>query len=470
MAEDFVKSLEHKNNTPATVEHTVSSRFNLSNRKMVLRGTVANDNVRKTKEKKAKDDKNGGGHFAPSRGGNDFFNYGHSSAGQSTKDIERMKPKSKGHGFAAVATPSIGSNGGHGRTKNKMISQPTSWEENDSKEPPRGEPLEDDRKNKEPLKKDKNEKIIEEIDIKSNEALHQWLPTPSPTYNSESPTVMVTSPPPTVMVTSPLPTVMETSSPTAVIDTSSPTVLVSSSPPTVFISDAPTVTDGDEATYLPTIILTVDPTAGTELPTVDVEKSAAITSTSATSTIKLTTTSSEEMLTSTVAVQEETSSMPFVSVTTSGFATRAPRGTTVSADEVVSTTNLPSMPTEEAAALETTQATTLSEFSTSASEPTVFVEKSEAVKATQATLLTEFSTSAAASTVSAGKDCTQELCEYNLSPDYLLQYQVNVPASTNVKKCKGCSVSMTLIYEGEAWVAFGFNSGDGKMIGTEAIL
>jgi len=67
------------------------------------------------------------------------------------------------------------------------------------------------------------------------------------------------------------------------------------------------------------------------------------------------------------------------------------------------------------------------------------------------------------------KDCTKEMCENRLSPDLLLKYQVNVPADTTLEVCDGCTVSMELIYDGEAWLGIGFSE-DGQMIGSEAVI
>ena len=67
------------------------------------------------------------------------------------------------------------------------------------------------------------------------------------------------------------------------------------------------------------------------------------------------------------------------------------------------------------------------------------------------------------------KDCTKEFCDFELDPDYLLKYRLNVPEDASVAVCTGCTVSMELIHEGEAWVSIAF-SNDGKMIGGEAVM
>ena len=66
-------------------------------------------------------------------------------------------------------------------------------------------------------------------------------------------------------------------------------------------------------------------------------------------------------------------------------------------------------------------------------------------------------------------DCTKEFCENELSPDYLLRYQINVPSDTNVDVYDGCTISMELICDGEAWVGIAFST-DGQMLGSEAVM
>ena len=67
------------------------------------------------------------------------------------------------------------------------------------------------------------------------------------------------------------------------------------------------------------------------------------------------------------------------------------------------------------------------------------------------------------------RDCTSQLCEEQLAPDYLLRYQINVPSETTVEVCDGCTISMELEYLGDAWVSIAF-SNDGLMIGAEAVM
>jgi hypothetical protein len=74
-----------------------------------------------------------------------------------------------------------------------------------------------------------------------------------------------------------------------------------------------------------------------------------------------------------------------------------------------------------------------------------------------------------ATTKMGGKDCTQEFCDYQLESDYLLQYKVNVPDDTDVDMCSGCTISIKLTYDDEAWIGIAF-SANGEMVGSEAVM
>merc|ERR1719254_209011 len=63
----------------------------------------------------------------------------------------------------------------------------------------------------------------------------------------------------------------------------------------------------------------------------------------------------------------------------------------------------------------------------------------------------------------------KEFCEFELDPEYLLRYRLNVPQGSSIADCAGCTASMELVYEGEAWVSLAFTN-DGKMIGGEAVI
>lgn len=57
-------------------------------------------------------------------------------------------------------------------------------------------------------------------------------------------------------------------------------------------------------------------------------------------------------------------------------------------------------------------------------------------------------------------DCDKEFCEKTLSDDYLLRYMLNVEDAT---------ISMEVIYDGEAWVAVAFSK-DENMPGSDAVM
>lgn len=67
-------------------------------------------------------------------------------------------------------------------------------------------------------------------------------------------------------------------------------------------------------------------------------------------------------------------------------------------------------------------------------------------------------------------DCITEMCESQLSDDFLLRYRVNMPSdATTLESCDECTISMEAIYEGEAWVSIAVGT-DGSMIGGEAVM
>jgi hypothetical protein len=67
------------------------------------------------------------------------------------------------------------------------------------------------------------------------------------------------------------------------------------------------------------------------------------------------------------------------------------------------------------------------------------------------------------------KDCTKEMCQYEISADCLLEYKVNVPEDTTTDECVGCSLSIKLTYSGVAWLGLAFSK-NGEMIGSEAVM
>jgi hypothetical protein len=81
-----------------------------------------------------------------------------------------------------------------------------------------------------------------------------------------------------------------------------------------------------------------------------------------------------------------------------------------------------------------------------------------------------YSTSTFAETSTAdSKDCTKEMCESQLSDDFLLKYKINVPSDTTLELCDKCTISMEAIYDGEAWLSIAVGT-DGLMIGSEAVM
>ena len=45
-----------------------------------------------------------------------------------------------------------------------------------------------------------------------------------------------------------------------------------------------------------------------------------------------------------------------------------------------------------------------------------------------------------------------EWTTYSLSPTSEMKYYVNVPSGTNAEECTGCSVSVEVVHNGEAWL------------------
>ena len=66
-------------------------------------------------------------------------------------------------------------------------------------------------------------------------------------------------------------------------------------------------------------------------------------------------------------------------------------------------------------------------------------------------------------------NCVADFCEQQLSDDYLMKYKLNVPDGENVYECQTCSVTISLTYDGEAWLGFAFST-DGQMVGSEAVM
>ena len=70
---------------------------------------------------------------------------------------------------------------------------------------------------------------------------------------------------------------------------------------------------------------------------------------------------------------------------------------------------------------------------------------------------------------SGNLDCVTDFCDHELSDDYFMKYKLNVPDGEDVYECQTCSVTISLTYDGEAWLGFAFST-DGQMIGSEAVM
>mmetsp|Transcript_12618 Transcript_12618/g.22617 ORF Transcript_12618/g.22617 Transcript_12618/m.22617 type:complete len:239 (+) Transcript_12618:96-812(+) len=79
-------------------------------------------------------------------------------------------------------------------------------------------------------------------------------------------------------------------------------------------------------------------------------------------------------------------------------------------------------------------------------------------------------TVAATMTTTASTTTAEEEWQiYQLCSTCKIKYRVNVPEDTNAEECLGCSVSMELIHEGEAWLGIAFSE-TGRMVGSEAVI
>ena len=73
-------------------------------------------------------------------------------------------------------------------------------------------------------------------------------------------------------------------------------------------------------------------------------------------------------------------------------------------------------------------------------------------------------------TTTASTTTTEEEWKiYQLCSTCKIKYRVNIPEDTNAEECLGCSVSMELIHEGEAWLGIAFSE-TGRMVGSEAVM
>ena len=69
----------------------------------------------------------------------------------------------------------------------------------------------------------------------------------------------------------------------------------------------------------------------------------------------------------------------------------------------------------------------------------------------------------------AAKDCTAQFCNADLAAGLTMKYMVNVPQGTNKDACTGCTMSVEMYYDGDAWIALGFST-DGQMVGSDAVM
>mmetsp|Transcript_6090 Transcript_6090/g.12216 ORF Transcript_6090/g.12216 Transcript_6090/m.12216 type:complete len:1238 (+) Transcript_6090:226-3939(+) len=111
----------------------------------------------------------------------------------------------------------------------------------------------------------------------------------------------------------------------------------------------------------------------------------------------------------------------------------------------------------------TADATTTTAMTTAMTIPMTTTATSSTTTTTFTTTISTTSpqsTTTAASLASASYKCAAEFCEGNLNDEYLLKYRVNPAEGT---------ITMELVYDGVAWVAFALAT-SGQMVGGEAII
>ncbi|KAL3779619.1 hypothetical protein HJC23_007697 [Cyclotella cryptica] len=69
------------------------------------------------------------------------------------------------------------------------------------------------------------------------------------------------------------------------------------------------------------------------------------------------------------------------------------------------------------------------------------------------------------------RDCVETMCAIELSPELLMEYQLEMPTDMAIDEsgCQGCAVTIHLTYDGIAWIGFGFST-NGAMVGSEAVI
>ena len=66
-------------------------------------------------------------------------------------------------------------------------------------------------------------------------------------------------------------------------------------------------------------------------------------------------------------------------------------------------------------------------------------------------------------------DCVAQFCDADLTDGYTMKYKINVPQDTSKEECVGCTMSVEMYYDGDAWIALGFST-DGRMVGSDAVM
>ena len=66
-------------------------------------------------------------------------------------------------------------------------------------------------------------------------------------------------------------------------------------------------------------------------------------------------------------------------------------------------------------------------------------------------------------------DCSAQFCDEVLADGFTMKYKINVPQDTSKEVCTGCTMSVEMYYDGDAWIALGFST-DGQMVGSDAVM
>jgi len=68
-----------------------------------------------------------------------------------------------------------------------------------------------------------------------------------------------------------------------------------------------------------------------------------------------------------------------------------------------------------------------------------------------------------------GEDCSTQFCDTDLADGFKMKYKINVPQGTSSTECAGCTMSVEMYYDGDAWIALGLST-DGQMVGSDAVM